>query len=209
MTVSGIVSLMVARCGVTIMSQSQNKTHVVTTSEFPIVEKFKMQPSVGKVMCTYFQDSKRVILLDFMELRQTIKSDNYITMSTELKAQTFGVRPGKKITFLLQHDKTKPRISLNTMGHSASLDWTVLPHPPHSLNLGSSDLQLFGPRRDGLCRQHFPSNNTVICSFTQRCYALCICYTFHRNKQEALLSEQPMYIQKESERERQKGDKIS
>ena len=54
MTVSGIVSLMVARCGVTIMSQSQNKTHVVTTSEFPIVEKFKMQPSVGKVMCTYF-----------------------------------------------------------------------------------------------------------------------------------------------------------
>ena len=35
-------------------------------------KKFKTQPSAGKVMCTVFWDSKGVILLDFLEPRQTI-----------------------------------------------------------------------------------------------------------------------------------------
>jgi len=46
-------------------------------------------------MCTVFWDSKGVILLDFLEPRQTISSDCYIVTLTKLKTQTSGVVPGK------------------------------------------------------------------------------------------------------------------
>ena len=39
--------------------------------------------------CIVFWDRKGVILLDFLELRQTINSDCYIALLTKLKAQTF------------------------------------------------------------------------------------------------------------------------
>ena len=56
---------------------------------------------MGKVMCTVFWDRKGVILLDFLEPRPTISSDNYIVMLAQLKAQTSRVCPDKKATFLL------------------------------------------------------------------------------------------------------------
>jgi len=46
--------------------------------------------------------------------------------------------------------------------HIANLGWTVLPHPPYSLDLAPSDFHLFGPMKDGLRGQHFPSNDAVI-----------------------------------------------
>ena len=94
------------------MSQSQNSKwqHM----SFQLKKKLKMYPSAGKVMCTAFWDMKEVILLDFLESGQTIKSDHYITMLTKLKAQTFRVRPEKKTTFLLQHENTRPHTSLKT-----------------------------------------------------------------------------------------------
>ena len=49
-------------------------------------KKFKMLPSVGKVMCIVFWDRKGVILLDFLEPGQTIISDRYIATLTKLKA---------------------------------------------------------------------------------------------------------------------------
>lgn len=48
-------------------------------------------------MFTVFWDMKGVILLDFMEPRQTTSSDCYIVM-TELKAPTYSVRPEKTVT---------------------------------------------------------------------------------------------------------------
>lgn len=43
----------------------------------------------------HFWDCKGVILLDFLEPRQTISSDCYIVTLTKLKTQTSGVVPGK------------------------------------------------------------------------------------------------------------------
>jgi len=56
--------------------QSMEWRHVNTPSK----KKFKTLPSAGKVMCTVFWDRKGVILLDFLESRQTINSDRYIAM---------------------------------------------------------------------------------------------------------------------------------
>jgi hypothetical protein len=35
-------------------------------------------------------------------------------------------------------------------------------HPPYSLDLAPSDFHLFGPMKDGLHGQHFPSYNAVL-----------------------------------------------
>ena len=42
-----------------------------------------------------------------------------------------------------------------------NLGWTVAPHPPYSPDLAPSDLHLFGPMKDGLRGQHFPSYDVV------------------------------------------------
>ena len=55
------------------------------TYEFPIEE--KVQDAASKVMCTVFWDRKGVILLDILELGQTINSDRHITTMTKLKAK--------------------------------------------------------------------------------------------------------------------------
>ena len=138
--------------------QSMEWQHVNSPSK----KKYKMLPSAGKVMCTVFWDRKRVILLDFLEPRQTINSDRYIAMLTKLKARISRVRPEKKTTFLLQHDNTRPHISLMTVEHTVNLGWTVVPLPPYSPDLAPSDFHLFGPMKDGLRGQHFPSNDAIV-----------------------------------------------
>ena len=114
------------------------------------IQQFYVLPSAGKVMCTVFWDRKGVILLDFLEPGQTINSDRYIATLTKLKARISRVRPEKKTTFLLQNDNARPHTSLKTVEHFANLGWTVLTHPPYSLDLAPSDFHLFGTMKDGL-----------------------------------------------------------
>jgi histone-lysine N-methyltransferase SETMAR len=61
--------------------QSMKWRHVNSPSK----KKFKMLPSVGKVMCTVFWDRKEVILLDFLEHGQTINSYRYIATVARMK----------------------------------------------------------------------------------------------------------------------------
>ena len=128
----------------------------------PSKKMFKTLPSAGKVMCTVFWDRKGVILLDFLEPGQNINSDRYIATLTKLKARISRVRPEKKKTFLLQHDNAWPHTSLKTVEYIATLGWTVLPPPTCSPDLDPSDFHLFGPMKDGLRGQHFPSNDAAV-----------------------------------------------
>jgi histone-lysine N-methyltransferase SETMAR len=128
----------------------------------PSKKKFKTLPSAGKVMCPVFWDRKGVILLDFLEPGQIINSDHYIATLTKLKAQISRVRLEKKTTFLLQYDNARPHTSLETVEHIVNLGWTFVPHPLYSPDLVPSDFHLFGPMKDGLCGQHFPSNDAIV-----------------------------------------------
>jgi hypothetical protein len=51
---------------------------------------------------------------------------------------------------------------LKTVGHIVNLGWTVALHPPYSPDLALSDFHLFGPMKDELRGQHFPSNDAVV-----------------------------------------------
>ena len=42
------------------------------------------------------------------------------------------------------------------------VDCLTTPHPPYSPDLALSDFHLFGPMKDGLRGQHFPSNDAAV-----------------------------------------------
>lgn len=79
-------------------------------------KKFKIHwaslPSVSKVMCTVLWNRKVVILLVFLEPRQTVNSDYCIVTMTILKSLTSRVGLDEKTTFLLQNGNTRPHTSL-------------------------------------------------------------------------------------------------
>ena len=139
------------------MSQSENGSPEWWHVNSPSNIKFKTQPSGSKVLCAVFWDRKGAIPLDFLEHRQTISSDCYITALTKLKAPGTWVKTEKKTTFLLQHNNARPHTSLKTIEHTANVGWLVLPHSLYSLDLVPSDFHPFKPMKDGLCEQYFPS----------------------------------------------------
>jgi len=131
-------------------------------------------------MCTVFWDRK-VIPLDFLELRQTFSSDRHIAKLTKLKAQTSTVRSEKKSIFLLQHHNARPQTSLKTMEYIASLDWTVLPQPMYCPDLLLSDFYLFRLIEDGLHGQ----NDAVIAAVKQ--WVMSIGADFYEHSMKALV----------------------
>ena len=102
-----------------------------------------------------------MILLDFLELGQTVSSDNDITVQTKLNVQTSRTSAEKKTAFLLQLSIIRPHTSLSTVVHVARPGWTVLPHPPYSLDLVPSDFHFFRPMKGGLPALYFPNNITI------------------------------------------------
>jgi len=162
-TVSWIASSLVMRCGVTTMSQSQNRSPWSGSMWIPHRRKSSRRcPQRVREMCTVFWDRKGVILLDFLEPGQTINSGRYIVTMTKLKAWISRVRPKKKTTFLLQHDSARPHTSLKTMEHTVNLGWTVVPHPPYSPDFVPSDFHPFWPMKGRLRGKHFPSNDAIV-----------------------------------------------
>ena len=117
--------------------QSMSWRHVNSSA------KKKFQTSAGKETCTVYWDRKGVIILDFLEPRQTINSDFYITTLTKLNTLISRIRPEKKSTFLLQHNNARPHTSLKTMENIVNLGWTVILHPLYNPDLVLPDFHLF------------------------------------------------------------------
>jgi histone-lysine N-methyltransferase SETMAR len=81
---------------------------------------------------------------------------------TKPKSRISRIRSEKEKTFPLQQDNTTPHNSLKTVEHIVNLGWTVVPHPPYSLDLAPSDFHLFELMKDGLHGQHSPSNDAIV-----------------------------------------------
>jgi hypothetical protein len=92
MTVFWAVSSPVMRRGVTTTSWNQNDNP--WNGDMQITHQRKSSKcSHQQVMCTVFGENKGMILLDFLEPRQTINSDHYITALIKPKAKISRVRP--------------------------------------------------------------------------------------------------------------------
>jgi histone-lysine N-methyltransferase SETMAR len=74
------------------------------------------------------------------------------------------VRPGlltKGIRVLLLHDSARPHSAAATVNLLNSWDREILPHPPHSPDLASSNFHLFPKMKKHLRGQRFHSNEDV------------------------------------------------
>jgi histone-lysine N-methyltransferase SETMAR len=63
---------------------------------------------------------------------------------------------------LLQHDNARPHRSLKTQKAITEFGWTVLPHPPDSPHLASSDFHQLGASEDAICIKKFETSSDVI-----------------------------------------------
>jgi hypothetical protein len=128
----------------------------------PTKKTFKVQPSVGKIMCFIFWDKRGVNLVNFLECGHMINSVCYVEALKKLKTQRARVRPEKKGKILFQYDNARPHISILTRETTAEFMWTVLPHPPYNPDLLPSDFHLFVPMNDGLHGRHFAEADVIV-----------------------------------------------
>ena len=117
-------------------------------------------------MSNVFWDRKGVILLNFLEPKQTISSDLYITTLTKLKARSTRVTP-EMTTFLLQLNNVRFHSSLKTVERIASPGWAALLHPSHRPEFVPSAFHLFPSMKDGQQGQQFHSIDAVITAVKQ------------------------------------------
>lgn len=163
-TVSWITSLLMTKHGVTTMSQSKNGSRWNGNMWIPYQRKSLMPSSEGKMTAIFFGIGNVWLFLISWnpdKLSTLIAtSQNYLSWRLELPDS------GQKIRHPFSFCYTCA--ILTTMEHTANIGWIVLPHPPYSSELKSFDFHLFRPMKNGLCGQHFPSNNTIIAAVNQQ-----------------------------------------
>jgi hypothetical protein len=113
-------------------------------------------------MATVFLDVHGVLLVDFTPPGSTINAAAYQETKETQGLQRKG--PGlltKGLGVLLLHDSARPHNAAATMNILNSWGWEILPHPPYSPDLASSDFHLFPKMKKNLRGQHFHSNEDV------------------------------------------------
>ena len=100
---------------------------------------------VEKEWLACFWGCDRIIYIDWFPEGQTINSQYYCKILTELREAIKINRRGKLTRgVLLQHDNARPHTSGQTLRTIRDLNYDVLPHPPYSPDLAPSDYYLFG-----------------------------------------------------------------
>ncbi|KAF7271028.1 hypothetical protein GWI33_016047 [Rhynchophorus ferrugineus] len=81
-----------------------------------------------------------IILTEYLENGWTINSDYYISLLHNLKDKIVEKRPHLKKKKMLLHQNIRPcHKSVKTMAKIHELAFELLPHPPYSQYLASSD----------------------------------------------------------------------
>ena len=62
---------------------------------------------------------------------------------------------------ILQHENARPHVAKPVKTYLETLNWEVLPHPPHSPDIAPSDYYLFWSMAHGLADQQFRSSEDI------------------------------------------------
>lgn len=128
----------------------------------PVTKKFKVVPSVGKVMATVFWDRCGILLIHFQKREEHVTATTYCTVLQNLRQAIRRKRPGLLSQgLLLLHDNARPHTALASQETIRKMNWEVLPHPPYSPDLAPSDFHLFGPMKQYLRGKHFTNDGEV------------------------------------------------
>jgi histone-lysine N-methyltransferase SETMAR len=123
---------------------------------FPVCKKFKQQPSCKKLMLMFLWDMREPILVKFQAHGDTANSAKYSALLHRRK------RPrllSKGV--LLLHDNARPHTATATVPTVQRLGFELLPHPPYSPDLASSDYHIFGSLNETMRSHKFGSHGDV------------------------------------------------
>jgi len=116
--------------------------------ESPTPTKFKVVPSVSKLVATVFWDMRGVLLVEFQEHGRTVNASSYCNLLERLRTAIRTKRKGLLTQgVILLHDNTRPHTARLTQETVEHLGLEVLPHPPYGPDLAPSDYHLFGPMK--------------------------------------------------------------
>ena len=98
----------------------------------------------------------------FLERRNTVNSENYCELLTEVKKDIKNKRRGlqSRGVILLQNN-ARPHTAARTLAKIEDLGWKLLTHPPYSPDLAPSDFHLFGPLKESMKGIHFQTDEEV------------------------------------------------
>jgi histone-lysine N-methyltransferase SETMAR len=112
-----------------------------------------------KAMLCFWWDWKGILYYDLLRRNQTINTDVYCSQLDRLKAAIDQKRPElvnrKGVVF--HHDNATPHVFLATRQKLMQLGWDVLPQPPYSPGLASSDYHSFRSLKNPLNGKNFTS----------------------------------------------------
>jgi transposase len=123
----------------------------------PRPKKFKTMPSAGKILLTFFWDSLRVYMTEFLEAGNTVNSARYIETIKNLRQRVCRVRRSTSWILLL-HDIARPHTACTRIDVLETLKFEVLSHPPYSPDLAASDFHFFPHLKRDLKWTHFTSD---------------------------------------------------
>ena len=147
-------------------TKAQSSEWCVPNEPPPI--KAKVIPSAGKRMATVFWDNKGILLIKWLPEGQTINSNYYVEVLTELKDVIKKERRGKwSKRVLLHHDNAPAHTSRETKAAISKLGFEFLPHPPYSPDLAPSDFWLFSKMKEPLRGRHWTSLSAMASAIIQ------------------------------------------
>lgn len=108
-------------------------------------------------MLTLFCDCKGVVMMEWLQPKQTIDSEQYIKTLAKLKECIRQKRPQmwKDKSFLIHHDNASPHSSFMTQQKINKWGLTQLPHPPNSPDIAPCDYGFFPKLKAALRGRRF------------------------------------------------------
>ena len=110
-----------------------------------------------KVMLSVWWDFKGIVYFELLPRNQTINSNVYCRQLMKLDKEMKEIGQNWQLVIFHQ-DNARPHTSLITRKTLLELGWEVMPHPPYSPDLASSDYHLFRLLQNHLDKKTFDSN---------------------------------------------------
>jgi len=131
----------------------------------PPPRKFCIVTSAHKVLLTVFCDAEGTVLIDYLEHDSTVTGIYYIDLIRKARVALKEKGQGKLHLGVLFHQDNAPaHTSSEALAAIRNDGFKLLPHPPYSPDLASSDFYLFPKLKEFTKGREFADDEDVICT---------------------------------------------
>ena len=118
----------------------------------------------AKVMLCIWWDQKGVLYYELLNPGETINGERYRTQLIRLKGAIAEKRPEyatRHEAIIFNYDNARPHVAIPVKNYLENSGWEVLPHPPYSPDLATSDYHLFRSMPNALTGIRFTSEQGI------------------------------------------------